>query len=108
MGIVFKESKNVNINLGVQWEEFVSGYVRSGRYLSASEVVREGLRLLQEREQIRQVHLETLRGDIAAGMKQLDDGAYDELDATTLRHHLQAVKARGRRRLAKDNTSKAS
>jgi antitoxin ParD1/3/4 len=57
-------------------------------YYSASEVVREGLRLLQERDQLQQLRLLELRQDIQVG---LDSG-----DATPL--DIQAVKAKARQR----------
>ena len=95
----------MNTNLGTQWEEFISTYVHSGRYLSASEVVREGLRLLQEREQYRQVRLEQLRKEIDTGVQGLDRGEYVELDDQNLKTHLNNVKTRGRQRLNKEKAA---
>ncbi len=40
----------MNVSLGDRWEKFVEATVQRGRYNSASEVVREGLRLVEERE----------------------------------------------------------
>lgn len=40
----------MNVSVGSRWEEFVEAVVKEGRYGSASEVVREGLRLVEERE----------------------------------------------------------
>jgi antitoxin ParD1/3/4 len=40
----------MNVSIGERWETFVDRTVREGRYGSASEVVREGLRLVEERE----------------------------------------------------------
>jgi antitoxin ParD1/3/4 len=40
----------MNVSIGERWETFVDRVVREGRYGSASEVVREGLRLVEERE----------------------------------------------------------
>ena len=40
----------MNVSLGERWEHFVASAVEQGRYGSASEVVREGLRLVEERE----------------------------------------------------------
>lgn len=98
----------MNINLGAQWEQFISAYVHSGRYLSASEVVREGLRLLEEREQCRQARLEQIRKEVDQGVEQLDRGESVEVDAAGLRGHFDGVKARGRRRLAKEKAAAES
>ena len=54
-------------SLGTHFEQFVQRQLRSGRYASASEVVREGLRLMEEREAERQARLESLRAEIARG-----------------------------------------
>jgi len=40
----------MNVSVGQRWEEFIEAIVKEGRYGSASEVVREGLRLVEERE----------------------------------------------------------
>ena len=42
--------KNTSISLGNHFEEFVSGQVSSGRYKNVSEVIRAGLRLLEDEE----------------------------------------------------------
>jgi antitoxin ParD1/3/4 len=64
----------MNISLTPELEQFVREKVDSGRYLSASEVVREGLRLLEEREQLYQAKLDKLRQEIAVGVEQSDRG----------------------------------
>jgi antitoxin ParD1/3/4 len=47
--------------LGSRFEALVKGLVESGRYNNASEVVRDGLRLLEDREKLREVKLAELR-----------------------------------------------
>lgn len=76
--------------LGAHYERFVRDLVASGRYASASEVMRDGLRLVEEREQMRAAKLEALRRDIREG---LESGPAEPLD-------MAAIKAEGRRRMA--------
>jgi len=57
----------MNVSLTSSFEALIKRLVKSGRYGSASEVVRDGLRLLQEREQFREVKLEELRKLIREG-----------------------------------------
>ncbi|MER2510695.1 MAG: type II toxin-antitoxin system ParD family antitoxin [Amaricoccus sp.] len=56
-------AKNTSITLGTHFLGFVDGQVTSGRFASASEVVRAGLRLLEEHEQ----RLAALRAALAEG-----------------------------------------
>lgn len=58
----------MNINLTPQLEELVRSKVASGMYTSASEVVREALRLMDEQDRLRAVKLEQLRKDIRQGL----------------------------------------
>jgi len=64
----------VNISLTPELEKLIYEKVRSGLYNSASEVIREALRLLHERDQVRQQELEALRAKINRGLEQLDRG----------------------------------
>jgi antitoxin ParD1/3/4 len=64
----------LNVSLTPELEKFVESRVASGRYLSASEVVREGLRLLEDRELSRQAALEEVRRKIAIGLEQAELG----------------------------------
>jgi antitoxin ParD1/3/4 len=57
----------MNVSIGDRWESFVEGVLKSGRYGSASEVVREGLRLVEEREAKLQALRDTLNASIARG-----------------------------------------
>ena len=64
----------MNVSLTPELERMVEEKVRSGQYRSASEVVRDGLRLLAQRDEEYQVRLEALRGEIQKGMDQLNRG----------------------------------
>ena len=58
--------------VGEHFEAFIKNQIQQGRYASASEVIRDGLRALEEREQFRVVKLEALRTEIQKGA---DSGA---------------------------------
>jgi antitoxin ParD1/3/4 len=64
----------LNVSLTPELERFVEARVASGRYLTASEVVREGLRLLEEREVSRQTALDEVRRKISVGLEQAERG----------------------------------
>lgn len=58
----------MNISLTPELEKFVHDKVASGLYHSASEVIRAGLRLLEERERLQAIKLEALREEIHKGL----------------------------------------
>lgn len=62
----------MQISLTPDLEHFVDREVHSGRYQSASEVVREALYVLQDRERAQALELESLRQKVMAGVEQLD------------------------------------
>lgn len=62
--------KNTSVSLGDHFENFVDECVQAGRFASASDAVRAGLRLLEEQE----TKLELLRETLAKGEAELDQG----------------------------------
>ena len=84
-----KGDKIMNISLTPQLESLVKNKVQSGLYGSASEVMRDALRLLEERDRRHFLRVEELRAEIKKG---LDSGEPTPLD-------VEAIKARGRKRL---------
>jgi len=64
----------MNISLTPELERLVDEKVKSGRYASASEVIREGLRLLEEQEEMKRQRLAEIRQKIDRGLDQLDQG----------------------------------
>ena len=68
--------------LGDHFEDFIKSLIKSGRYASASEVVRDSLRLLEERETVRELKLSALRDEIHEG---LASGAAAPLDMAEIK-----------------------
>lgn len=58
-------AKNTSVNLGEHFNDFVQGQIDTGRFASASEVIRAGLRLLEEHE----THIEHVRKALIEGEK---------------------------------------
>jgi antitoxin ParD1/3/4 len=67
----------MNVNLTPQLEELVRSKVESGLYGSASEVVREALRLMDEQDRIRAAKLEQLRAEVRRGLESGQSQAWD-------------------------------
>ena len=64
----------MNVNLTPELELFVQNKVQSGRYNSASEVVREALRLMEQKDEVRSIQLQELRNRIDKGLAQAERG----------------------------------
>ena len=77
----------MNVNLTPQLEDMVRAKVSSGLYGSASEVVREALRLMEEQDRVRQLKLEELRYQIRKG---LESGSGEPWDAGALKQKARA------------------
>ena len=77
----------MNVNLTPQLEELVRSKVESGLYGSASEVVREALRLMDEQDRVRAAKLEQLRAEVRRG---LDSGQSQTWDASQIKRQARA------------------
>lgn len=88
----------MNVSLTPKLENLVKQKVATGMYNSVSEVVREALRLLDERDSLQAMKLEALRKDIAQGIDSLDKGEGKPLD-------IEDIKAKGRQMLAGGKSS---
>ncbi|MEB3211990.1 MAG: type II toxin-antitoxin system ParD family antitoxin [Leptolyngbyaceae bacterium] len=86
----------MNVSLTPELEKLVLDKVASGMYSSASEVIRESLRLLKERDALENIRLEELRKHIQVGISQADNGQYSEMT-------IPDIKAQGRQRLSEMN-----
>jgi antitoxin ParD1/3/4 len=69
----------MNVSLTPELEQLVHEKVKSGRYLSASEVVREGLRLLEERDRLYKARLTDLQKEITIGVEEAERGELSRL-----------------------------
>jgi antitoxin ParD1/3/4 len=82
-----------SVALGEHFEDFVKRQLAQGRYNNASEVVRAGLRLLEDAEQEKAAKLKALRASVKAG---LDSGVGNDADVVfdRLEKKYRAAKAR--------------
>ena len=80
----------MNVNLSPQLEDMVRQKVASGLYTSASEVVREALRMMEAQDQLRAANLEQLRQDIREGLESGEPTPWDA----------EEIKQEGRQRRA--------
>jgi antitoxin ParD1/3/4 len=85
---------SMNVSLTPELEQFVQSRVATGRYQTASEVVREGLRLLEERERAREIALKELRAKIRRGVEQADRG--ELIDGDSVFEEIRQLSARRR------------
>jgi antitoxin ParD1/3/4 len=72
-------------------EGFIQRQVESGRYSSASEVVGDGLRLLEQQQRLEAAKLASLRRAAAEGFDAIDAGHFAELDPDQLDAYLSAL-----------------
>jgi antitoxin ParD1/3/4 len=86
----------MNVSLTSEMEKWVHGKVGSGLYTSASEVVREALRSLHEKETRNSSKLAGLRDALQLGISSADQGCLSEWDEQVSKE----VKALGRKRRA--------
>jgi antitoxin ParD1/3/4 len=86
----------MNVSLTTELEKFVSTKVESGRYSSASEVVREALRLLEEHDHARSLQLAGFNQELGRRLESLDRG-----------QHISPADARARLKLKSEQRRKA-
>jgi antitoxin ParD1/3/4 len=77
-------------NIGPRYEGLVRELVESGRYASASDVMRDSLRLLEQREEVRALELEHLRREYAEGKAR---GEPEEINPAEFLSELKAERA---------------
>lgn len=78
----------MNVSLSPELDRFVRDEVTGGRYQTSSEVVRDALRLLQDRQQLDALKLEALRADI---QRAIDSGPAAPLDMADVKRRARAA-----------------
>jgi antitoxin ParD1/3/4 len=84
----------MNVSLTPKLEFYVKQKVAGGMYNSVSEVIREALRLLEERDALQTMKLEALRQDINQGLASLDSGEGKPLDIDAIKIKARAAHTR--------------
>ncbi|MDP1529954.1 type II toxin-antitoxin system ParD family antitoxin [Rhodoferax sp.] len=80
---------SLNVSLPIELENRVRDHVASGLYGSASEVIREALRLFEAYQSVQVANLSSLKSDVALGLADVQAGRVSALDVA-------AIKAQGR------------
>lgn len=89
----------MNIILPKELEKLINEQVESGQFNSPGEVIREGLRLLREQNQLREIRREELRREIQKGMDDIREGRFTTYSSAD--ELIEDVIKRGKERLAK-------
>jgi antitoxin ParD1/3/4 len=82
----------MNISLTPHLEAMIREKVESGSYNSASEVVREALRLLEEEDQLRALKMQKLRRDIQEGLESGPSASFDPQEIKRIGREKKAAK----------------
>jgi antitoxin ParD1/3/4 len=90
----------MNIDLTAELKELVNEKVKGGLYHSANEVVRDALRLLEERDRLYDIRLRDLRQEVRKGLDQLDRGEGAAFDPQAFKRRLRQAARKGKRRPA--------
>jgi len=85
-----------NVNLTDDQDAFVEKMVKAGKYQNASEAMRDAVRGLQQRWKEDALKLELLRKSIDAGVADLENGNYEDMDDTALEGWLAHLGETGR------------
>lgn len=84
----------MNVSLTPQFEKLIRQKVKTGQYQTASEVIRDALRLLDERDRLREERLKALKDEIAVGVRQIERGEVVDLNIPALKKHLRQQPAK--------------
>ena len=92
-----------NIALTDHHEKVLADLVRSGRFQNASEVLREGLRLVEQREAQEAAKLKTLQEAAQVGFRDLDEGRHRDVAGDALQSVIEELGQQATERLRDDH-----
>ncbi|MFZ1700638.1 MAG: type II toxin-antitoxin system ParD family antitoxin [Pyrinomonadaceae bacterium] len=88
----------MNVSLTPELEKYVNDKVKTGRYNSASEVVRESLRTLQDHDELQRIRRDELRREIMLGVDSIRNGEGITVKASELEDFAENIIRRGMER----------
>ncbi len=94
----------MNVSLTPELETLVNEKVKSGNYNSASEVVREALRLLKEQDELKRIRREELRREVMKGVTDVREGRFRTYESSD--ELAQEIIAAGKKKLASEKSKK--
>ncbi len=94
----------MNVSLTPELETLVNDKVKSGNYNSASEVVREALRLLKEQDELKRIRREELRREVMKGVTDVREGRFRTYESSD--ELAQEIIAAGKKKLASEKSKK--
>lgn len=94
----------MNVSLTPELETLVNDKVKSGNYNSASEVVREALRLLKEQDELKRIRREELRREVMKGVTDVREGRFRTYESSD--ELAQEIIAEGKKKLASEKSKK--
>ena len=98
----------MTVTLRPELEQIINDRLASGRYPSPTEVIGDALRLLKERDELREQKLEELRRELQIGIDQIERGEYSSYDEDSLEELAEKIKARNLSRLSGQSGSRFS
>lgn len=87
----------MNISITPELEELISNKVKTGMYNSASEVIREGLRLLKEQDDLKELRMKELKKEIRKGYDSAAEGNVAEWDLNQFKDKVHARASNGKK-----------
>ncbi len=95
----------MHVSLTPELEKYVRDKVKTGLYNSSSEVVRESLRLLEERDKLKEIRLEELRKEIQKGVDSIERGDFTEVDLSGLGEFFDGLRKTAEKKHRSQNLS---